>query len=56
MRMRYILKEPVCSISYTVTTDCLIVHTIIRLNLNWKKSYSSFVTIYKSKVKITDDA
>ena len=24
-------------IGYTVTTDCLMVHTIVWLNLNWKK-------------------
>ena len=24
-------------IGYTVTTDCLMVHRIVRLNLNWKK-------------------
>ena len=23
-------------IGYTVTTDCLMVHRIVRLNLNWK--------------------
>ena len=25
-------------IGYTVTTDCLMVQRIIRLNLNWKKN------------------
>ena len=24
-------------IGYTVTTDCLVVHRIVRLNLNWKR-------------------
>ena len=32
------VKEPVCRHKLvTVTTDCLMVHRIVRLNLNWKK-------------------
>ena len=27
----------IIGIGYTVTTDCLMVHRIVRLNLNWKK-------------------
>ena len=44
-------------IGYTVTIDhdCLMVHRIFRLNLNWKKDYSSIVAVYKSKVKISND-
>ena len=35
-------------IGYTVTTDCLMVHRIVRLNLNWTEDYSSIITVYKS--------
>ena len=43
-------------IGYTVTTDSLMVYRTVRLNLNWKKDYSSIViTVYKSKVKISSD-
>ena len=38
-------------IGYTVITDCLTVHRIVILNLNWTEDYSSIVTVYKSKVK-----
>ena len=38
-------------IGYTVTTDCLMVHRIVILNLNWSEDYSSIVTVYKSKMK-----
>ena len=35
-------------IGYTVTTDCLMVYRIVRLNLNWKKENNSIViTLYK---------
>ena len=42
-------------ISHTVNNDCLTVHRIARLKLNWKKIYSSIVTVYKSEVKISND-
>ena len=42
-------------IGYTVTTDCLMVHRIVRINLNWTEDYSTIVTVYKSKVKISND-
>ena len=43
-------------LGYTVITDCLMVHRIVRLNLNkLEKDYSSIVTVCKSKVKISND-
>ena len=36
---------------HVVTTDCLMVHRIVILNLNWTEDYSSIVTVYKSKEK-----
>ena len=38
-------------IGYTVTTDCLMVHRIFILNLNWTEDFGSIVTFYKFKVK-----
>ena len=36
---------------HVVTTDCLMVHRIVILNLNWTEDYSSIVTVYNSKEK-----
>ena len=49
------LRSHCAGIDYTVTIDCFMVHRIVRLNLNWTEDYSSIVTVYKSKVKISND-